>query len=241
MIFSSQMLEKILSRAASLFKPKTRPVNGGNIVLTCRGIVFSNKVFSDSVKSKIVSVSIKEYQLSHTPTTPPLYVALANIFVSCTIAVFTRWCRVVEGSMYHGGPLSHTGNSVIWFSSSYFPERGAWKTKCNGTHTHFGEHADSRKRSGNLSSLIYLLLSLQNGTFDSSKPKRIATSLIRLSERNHASCDTVISANDFTICAHITSQLCLFVSVPCSEQQFWTYRTDTITPTNKNEPQSYAV
>lgn len=107
-----------------------------HIVLTCYGIVFSNKVFIDSVKSKIVSVSIEEYQLSHTPTTPLLYVALVNIFVSCTITMFTRWCRVVEGSLYHGGPLSYTGNSVIWFSSSYFPERGTWKTECNGTHTH---------------------------------------------------------------------------------------------------------
>ena len=82
-------------------------------MLTCCGIVFSNKVFIDSVKSKIVSVSIEEYQLSHTPTTPLLYVALVNIFVSCTITMFTRWCRVVEGSLYHGGPLSYTGNSVI--------------------------------------------------------------------------------------------------------------------------------
>ena len=212
-----------------------------HIVLTCCGIVFSNEVFIDSVKSKIVSVSIEEYQLSHTPTTPLLYVALVNIFVSCTITMFTRWCRVVEGSLYHGGPLSYTGNLVIWFSSSYFPERGTWKTECNGTHTHshFGKHADSRKRFGNFTSLIHLLLSLQYGAFDSCKPKRMATSLTRLSERNHASCNAVVRANDFSTWAHITSQLCLFASVPCWEQRFSTYRTTTIIQQTKTNNKQY--
>lgn len=78
-----------------------------------------------------------------------------------------------------------------------------------------------------------------DGTFDSSKPKRMASSLTRLSERNHVSCNAVINANDFTTCAHITSQLFLFVAVPCWEQRFSTYRTTTIIQQTKTNNKQY--
>ena len=107
------------------------------------------------------------------------------------------------------------------------------------THSHFGKHADSRKRFGNFSSLIHLLLSLQYGAFDSFKPKRMASSLTRLSQRNHASCNAVVRANDFCTCAHITSQLCLFASVPCWKQRFSTYRTTTIIQQTKTNNKQY--
>ena len=69
--------------------------------------------------------------------------------------------------------------------------------------------------------------------------RRMASSLTRLSERNHVSCNAVINANDFTTCAHITSQLFLFVSVPCWEQRFSTQRTTTIIQQTKTNNKQY--
>lgn len=62
------------------------------------------------------------------------------------------WCRIVEGSVSDGGPLSNTGNLVIWCHSSSFPARRTSEIlRWNRRHV-FAERVGLR--TGNFSILI---------------------------------------------------------------------------------------